>query len=487
MTFRKPVKLRQGPFTVFVSVADGCLQPEALIRALPEETPVMWCDSARTHPVTGRWSLLGFDPWLSWTARGSRIECRTSNATVVSSGHPLEALRKLLKRYRIADCGQAHARAIGFMGYCSYELNRWIENLPKPKMEQTLPEMQYFGMRSLLLIDHIDQRSWLISIADPHRASRLAAQEAGCRMEEMMQLLDAPPLSAVPGFFSAGCLRATSSQQEFERMVSQALEHIKAGDIFQANIAQRFTAQWQGSAFLLYEALRRINPSPFAAYFSDGKALRIVSASPERLVRIQQGQVEARPIAGTRRRGQTPAEDALNSLELFVSEKERAEHIMLVDLARNDLGRVCQAGSVYADELLVQENYSHVMHIVSNITGHLRQGADCVDVLRAVFPGGTITGCPKVRCMELLSAIEPVGRGLYTGSMGFLGCDGSMDLNIAIRTMVLQEDCLTFYAGAGIVADSKPSLEYQETLAKAEALRSAIDSANAGEFVHAAS
>lgn len=446
----------------------------------------MWCDSARTHPVTGRWSLLGFDPWLAWTSMGSRIECRRSDATVVSSGNPLDALGQLLKRYRVASCSQPHARAIGFMGYCSYELNRWIEKLPQPKTEEPSAQMQWFGMQSNVLLDHIGRRSWLVSVANPHQPSRLACEDASRRIEELMERLDSQPAGVQASVFVSP-LEATSSQMEFERMVSQALEHIQAGDIFQANVAQRFTARWRGSAFSLYEALRRINPSPFAVFFSNGQGMQVVSASPERLLRIQQGRIETRPIAGTRPRGQTPAEDALNSLELFVSEKERAEHIMLVDLARNDLGRVCRPGSVCADELFVQENYSHVMHIVSNVTGILRQNAGCVDAIRAVFPGGTITGCPKVRCMELLNAIEPVSRGLYTGSLGMLGCDGSMDLNIAIRTMVLQGERLSFHVGAGIVADSLPSHEYRETLAKGEALRRAIGETHAGELTHAAS
>ena len=260
---------------------------------------------------------------------------------------------------------------------------------------------------------------------------------------------------------------------EFERMVARALAQIRAGDIFQANVSQRFTAAWRQPALPLYETLRRVNPSPFAC-FASLEGCGVVSCSPERLVRVQDGHLDTRPIAGTRPRGATPADDAVNGLDLLLSEKERAEHIMLVDLARNDLGRVADAGSVTVNELMTLEVYSHVIHIVSDVSGILRRGMDAVDVIRAVLPGGTITGCAKVRCMELLRELEPVPRGLYTGSLGYLGFDGTMDLNIAICTMVVQGGGLSFHVGAGIVADSDPRREFQETLAKAGALVSAL-------------
>ena len=259
----------------------------------------------------------------------------------------------------------------------------------------------------------------------------------------------------------------------YEAMVARALERIHAGDIFQANLAQRFTARVEGDALALYRALRRINPSPFAC-FVRAEDLSIVSCSPERLVRVQEGRVDTRPIAGTRPRGASASEDAIRSLELLLNEKERAEHIMLVDLARNDLGRVCAPGSVAVDELMALEPYSHVMHIVSNVSGRLRRGAGAVDVIRATFPGGTITGCPKVRCMQIIRELEPVARGLYTGSIGWLGFSGALDLNIAIRTILVQGGQASFHVGAGIVADSRPDREYDETLAKGQAMAEAL-------------
>ena len=256
-------------------------------------------------------------------------------------------------------------------------------------------------------------------------------------------------------------------------MVRRAQEDIVAGEIFQVNLSQRFETAWRGSRWALYAALRRINPSPFACLWHDQR-WALVSCSPERLVRVRGGVAEARPIAGTRPRGASPEDDLVNSLELILSDKERAEHLMLVDLARNDVGRICRAGSVRVDELMTLEDYSHVIHIVSNVRGRLREGVDAVDVIRAMFPGGTITGCPKVRAMDIIRELEPASRGPYTGSAGWIGFDGSLDLNILIRTMVATPGRVSFHVGAGIVADSMPEQEYHETLAKAGALMSAL-------------
>ena len=429
--------------------------------------------------------MVGCDPWMALIARGDRIEWRTSAATHRWRAHPLDALRALLRRYRAAP-GQPFAPAVGLMGWLSYELNRWIERLPPPRAEEHgLPEMGWYGMRVTLLVDHRHQRSWVASVVDPHRPSSLAQHEADnalqriidqwrdlCQVPEGMARADA--LDDPPSWPSQTPLRATMTQPAFEAMVARALEFIRAGDIFQANLSHSFTMPWTAPRWPLYQALRRINPSPFACFLSVGPELAVISASPERLVRVRDGRVDTRPIAGTRPRGTTPAEDAMQSLDLLLSEKERAEHVMLVDLARNDLGRVCAMGSVRVEEFMTVEEYSHVQHLVSNVSGMLRPGADAVDVIRSLFPGGTITGCPKVRCMQIIRDVEPVPRGLYTGSLGYVGFDGTMDLNIAIRTMVIQGRRLSLHVGAGIVADSQPDREYQETLAKAAALMHAL-------------
>ncbi len=486
MPHEKPVlTISCGPFTVYLTAYDRVVPLGRIAQDLPSATPVVWLDSARTHPVTGRWSLLGYDPWLTLISRGSRSEVRTSHDTRIVTDSPLHVLRQIVRRYQVRPHAHPAMRALGLLGFLSYELNRWIERLPEPQPgEQATPEMLWFGMRRLLLVDHLQQETWILSVMDPHRPTSLARREALKAFGELQAQVDTAmqeglrPSQYQTARDSAECvMESTTSQAEFETMVGQALEFIRAGDIFQANVAQRFTTSWRRPSFPLYQALRQVNPSPFACWLS-WEDLAVVSCSPERLVRVRDGRVETRPIAGTRPRGRTPQDDAIKSLELLMSEKERAEHIMLVDLERNDIGRLARPGSVTVDELMTLEEYSHVIHIVSNIVGTMRRGVDAVDVIRAMFPGGTITGCPKVRCMQILRELEPVARGLYTGSLGAIGFDGTIDLNIAIRTMVVQGDRLSFHVGAGIVADSHPEREYHETLAKAGALMDAIQMVN---------
>lgn len=490
-----PVALRHGPLTVYLTMFQGEPDVPTFLRTtLPAHMPLVWLDSARPHVKTGRWSMIGYDPWLTYVAHGPRCELRTRAATAHWHLHPLQGLRRLLRGYRIPTGTQAHARAVGLMGCLSYELNRWIEpSVPSWNRRQhpaatAWPDMLWFGMRGALLVDHFQHRSWLLQVVDPYgppaRMRRQALEALEWARAHLVCLPSGDDASRPqPPIRRGACssdrlvgpppLVATTSQAEFERMVNRALTRIRAGDIFQANVAQQFTTTWRGDALALYQALRVINPSPFACFLR-WRDWSVVSCSPERLVRVEGGTVDTRPIAGTRPRGATPHEDVMNSLELLLSEKERAEHIMLVDLARNDLGRVCRVGSVAVDELMELEEYSHVIHIVSDVAGLLRPGLDAVEVIRAIFPGGTITGCPKVRCMQILRQLEAVPRGLYTGSVGYLGFDGTMDLNIAIRTMVLAGEQVSFHVGAGIVADSDPQREYHETLAKAHALIAAL-------------
>ncbi len=495
-----PAPVRYGSLTIHLRALDHCPELLPFAQQLSPATPMVWLDSARPHQVTGRWSLLGYDPWLTVVARGNRLEHHTSGATQIRVGHPLQTVRELLRRYRPRASpvvGRrpgttlgAVSRAIGLLGYLSYEANQWIERLPMPAWRQRgfadrdpvagpEPEMVWFAMKQLILLDHSLGRGWVVSVEDPDLPHRQARAEALEELDRNTTRLEAVPTHQGAGesfepLAQAGAVQATTTQAEFESMAAQILKHIQAGDVYQANLAQRFSTTWQGTPLALYATLRAMNPSPFASFLSWGR-LAIVSCSPERLVRVQQGVADSRPIAGTRPRGSTPTEEAVNSLELLLSEKERAEHLMLVDLTRNDLGRICTAGSVTVDELMALEAYSHVIHIVSNVSGRLRREIDSIDVIRAMFPGGTITGCPKVRCMQILGQLEPVPRGIYTGSLGSLGFDGALDLNIAIRTMVIHEDRLSFHVGAGIVADSDPQREYHETLSKAAALMRALE------------
>jgi aminodeoxychorismate synthase component I len=458
------------------------LQPIAESLASAGRT-LVWLDSARTHAATGRWSVLAWDPWLTLRAAEGRVRRTTSLGSEELAGDPLDALRQTLAAYRSSADSDLPPQASGVLVALGYELGRWIERLPAPKSGGVgTPDLLAFGMLNRIVIDAERGCSWLIAAADPHQPAAAARADAQRRLDEIRRWAGSvaeaglgPAASAAPSAAGEPAeIHPTITQAAFEAMVRRAQAHIAAGDIFQANLAQRFDGRWPGAAWPLYRALRSVNPSPFACFVQTPE-LAIVSCSPERLVRALDGRVSARPIAGTRPRGQGADEDLANSLELILSDKERAEHIMLVDLARNDLGRVCAFGSVAVDELMALEDYSHVIHLVSNVEGVRRPGCDAVDVIRAVFPGGTITGCPKVRAMEIIDALEPVPRGLYTGSVGWIGLDGSLDLNILIRTLVLRGQALSFHVGAGIVADSQPAREYAETLAKAGALLKALD------------
>lgn len=450
-----------------------------------------WLDSAGLHARTGRFSMLAWDPWLIVSSQPRPVGLDPDHCAWLQADpdDPLRTVHRVLRAYPGPRYSHLLPVGPGWIACLSYELNRSLERLPPPKPTAlSTPTLLLMGMRMVVVREHGSDRSWWASLVEPDRghdqnavhAARERLARALSLADEAERLQTAEP---APGHGPLH-LEPTMTPRQYEQMVLDAQEFIRAGDIFQANLAQQFTAMWNGSAWSLYQTLRALNPSPFAC-FVQSPLCSLVSCSPERLVRVWGGVASTRPIAGTRPRGSDPDDDAIQSLELLLSDKERAEHIMLVDLARNDLGRVCRAGSVRVDELMSLEHYSHVIHIVSDVEGRLRDGVDAVEVIRAMFPGGTITGCPKVRCMQILHELEPVGRGLYTGSCGYVGFDGSLDLNILIRTMIVQQGRVSFHVGAGIVADSIPEREYAETLAKAQALIAALQTAGVRAPSHA--
>lgn len=336
---------------------------------------------------------------------------------------------------------------MGFLGYETAPLFDRVTFRRKPDLG--IPQAYFGFFKDVIVYDHAAKKYYASSIS-----------VAGNK----------PETSEI---FSFKNFRPEISKNSFQSMVKKAKRYIEAGDIYQANLSQRFSFDFEGSPLRLYDALRKINPSPFASFLNLGD-LKIISSSPERLVSKKGSRCEARPIAGTRARPQNAAQARKMEKELRANAKERAEHIMLVDLERNDLGRVCDFKSVRVEELMKVEKYSHVMHLVSKITGKMQKGKDSLDLVRAVFPGGTITGCPKIRCMEIIDELEPVKRGLYTGSIGYFGFDGDMDLNIVIRTLILQKNKGYLQVGAGIVYDSDPVREYEETIHKGEALAQAL-------------
>jgi len=359
---------------------------------------------------------------------------------------------------------------VGAYGLVCYDAGRYIEALPDTTLDDLrIPDLDVMFPTRWLCFDH--QHDRVTAVADSPEA-----------LEEMERLVSAAARAPravvdveVAGHSREQSLRTASNmtEAEYEAIVARGREYVWAGDVFQTNLSQRLRMDYAGASEVLYRVLRAVNPSPFAGYLRLS-GYELFCSSPERLVRLHGRTAEARPIAGTRRRGRDFVEDGSLTDDLNLDPKERAEHIMLVDLERNDLGRVCEYGSVHVDELMVNERYSHVIHIVSNVTGTLAAGRDALDLLRAMFPGGTITGCPKVRCMEIIDELETVRRGPYTGSLGFFGYNGDMDVNIVIRTLVRVGDQVYAQAGAGIVADSVPEREYLETLSKAEAMVQAV-------------
>jgi para-aminobenzoate synthetase component 1 len=471
---------RPGPLTISTSLpaADAC---ELYRRIAAPERPSFLLESGKGDAVVSRYSFLGTDPSLVLAGRGARYELRTRTRTTIHDGDPFAALAGLLRASRLERPAGLPPFFGGAVGYFSYDLVRRFESLPSLAADDLqTPDLEFAFVELLAALDHQDQKMHLIFSPPIERLlgeSRDKLYREGC---ERLAELEAKLGTNLPR--EAACselvIQPDQTRDAYMDRVRACQEYIAAGDIYQANLSHRFTIgssegldRGQGRA--LYARLRAVNPSPFAALLEfDGVTL--VSSSPERLVKLEGRRVETRPIAGTRPRGRTAAEDARLADELLGNTKERAEHLMLVDLERNDLGRVCRYGTVRPDEFMAIERYSHVTHIVSNITGELRPDRDGLDVIRALFPGGTITGVPKIRCMEIIEALEPVRRGPYTGSLGYISWAGELDLNIIIRTLVLAREHAYLQVGAGIVADSDPGREYEETLFKAEALLQAL-------------
>jgi len=456
-------------------------------------------ESARVSKKTGRYSFVTADPYLIFKSRGESIELELPAAPAGKYGRratmkrrALGKLRELLSNYRTERISGLPPFTGGAVGFFSYDFVHQLETLPRrARIDLDIPEAYFVFVDTVVAFDHILNRAWLI-VNPGAREQELGFRrpapdeweriydEAVVRIRDISARLaksavtDDLPSPDVGGISEHPRLDSFIAQPAFESMVKRCKEYISAGDIYQANLSQRLSGPVGGAdPFRLYRILRAINPSPFAACLDFGD-VQLVSSSPERLIRLRSGLVDTRPIAGTRRRGSDGRETEMLTRELLANEKERAEHIMLLDLERNDLGKVCDYGTVQVDEMMVVEDYSHVIHIVSNVRGELTAGRDALDLVRAVFPGGTITGVPKVRCMEIIDELEPVARGPYTGSIGYISNAGDMDLNIIIRTFVIKDGSAHVQVGAGIVADSDPEREYYETIQKAEALQKAF-------------
>ncbi len=443
-----------------------------------------------------RYSLLGCDPLWILEARGNRTtQTYRDGSSVVFEGDPFTALADCLKPFNPVKLPQLPPGIGGLFGFWGYELIRWIEprvpiHAPKAEAETDLPDGLWMQVDNLLIFDQVKRKIWALAYADlrdPQVDLKQAYQQACDRVTHLVNKLQLP-LSGQdtvlqwtpPSTTSSPELVYTSntSREQFCANVQKAKSHIKAGDIFQTVISQKLSTEYTGDPFALYRSLRLINPSPYMAYFHFHD-WQIIGSSPEVMVKAEHNLGGAtvatvRPIAGTRPRGKTAEEDAALAEELLLDPKEIAEHVMLVDLGRNDLGRVCKNGTVTVDELMRIERYSHVMHIVSNVVGELEAGKTAWDLLKACFPAGTVSGAPKIRAMEIIHDLEACHRGPYSGAYGYYDFEGQLNSAIAIRTMVVRNHTVSVQAGAGLVADSVPEKEYEETLNKARAVLEAI-------------
>jgi anthranilate synthase component 1 len=445
-------------------------------------------ESVEGGEQVGRYSFIGIEPnaVLSFNGRSytRRSNSHATTAELPKGKDPLHVLQDELARFTPVSLPGLPRFVGGLVGYLGYDVIRFFE----PKLDvgtpanRNLPEALYLMTDTLVAFDHARGRLLIIVNAHLNGDPEIAYYDAIERIDRIADRLSEPlPLRLTPHASSPSLLSSNFTQEGFEEIVRTAKEYIAAGDIFQVVLSQRLSRPTSAQPFDIYRALRRLNPSPYMFFFDfgevNGKPYHVIGASPEMLVRLEGRTATVRPIAGTRRRGSTPAEDTALEQELLADPKERAEHVMLVDLGRNDLGRVCEYGSVHSPDLFVVERYSHVMHIVSQVEGQLREGMDAFDLLRATFPAGTVSGAPKVRAMEIIRDLEQLDRGLYAGAVGYFSYDGAMDTCIAIRTMQMLADVVSIQAGAGIVADSVPASEYQETLNKAQALAVAIEMA----------
>lgn len=416
----------------------------------------------------GRYSVIGFDPFIVFRSQGQNFWVNGKK----KRGDAFRALGKLAKKFRVRKPRNMPFFSAGLYGYFSYDLNRQFEKINgKQRDDLHVPDMHFMFMDKLVVFDHVKDKIFCIGFArtknDAEKKARSVADKILSAKARDMPVEEDARLTR---FVS---VKSNLPKKSFLRAVRKVKDYIFAGDVFQVNISQRLKAPLPCAPLQLYERLMRRNPAPFSAFMDFG-GTQVLSSSPELLAKVEGGVVSTRPIAGTRKRGGSVREDARLARELLSNEKELAEHSMLVDLERNDLGRVCVPGSVKTPELFTVEKYARVQHIVSHVTGNLRRGLGCFDVVKAVFPGGTITGCPKVRAMEIINELEPDSRGIYTGSIGYIGFNNEMELNIAIRTMVVKGGKVFFSVGAGIVADSVPEKEFEETMHKARAMLEAI-------------
>ena len=468
---------------VFVDFVADDETPVSVYQKLEEGGYSFLFESAEQTEQSGRYSFLGFQPRLTVRCDDGIVTTEGTNGAA-APGDPIAALENIMRHFRFVAPPDLPRFAGGAVGFLGYDVARYFEPTVSPPPEDNLglPEMIFTVMRLVIVFDHRYRRVKIVAnvFLDDHEtpddAYRSAKETIGAALAKLqvpgrLPLIDAlRPVSRRP-------VQSNVTREKFEAAVLKAKEYIRAGDAFQIVLSQRFEADFAGDPLTLYRCLRLVNPSPYMFCLRFGPDFALVGSSPELHVRVTDDLAEVRPIAGTRGRGKTAEEDARNAEELLADPKERAEHVMLIDLARNDLGRIAEIGSVRVTEQMVIERYSHVMHLGSHVVARLLPGKTAYDVMRATFPAGTVSGAPKIRAMQIINELETNKRGCYAGAVGYFGFDGALDCCIALRSIVLKDGRAYLQAGAGIVADSDPASEYQETVNKAMAMVDAISRA----------
>ncbi|MDF2614262.1 MAG: aminodeoxychorismate synthase, component [Clostridia bacterium] len=459
---------------IYYEEIDTDLNAFQIYKLFFKEKYSFFLDSGMSHDNLGRYSFIGCNPFLRIESSGRKIKIIENDEIKEIADNPFHVLKKLLQRYSIKN-DTSIPFVGGAVGYMAYDLCHHIEKLPQTTSNDiSLPEMIMGFYDGIIVIDHLDEKKYAVSAGLPH----FSEEHADKKVKHLKRFIEegvVSDYSYLNESFKDNSLHLESnfSQQDYYKAVDKARNYIRLGDIYQMNMTQRFTTMINTHPLNIYETLRTINPAPFASFLEYGD-FQIVSSSPERFLQIRKGMVETRPIKGTMPRGQNDKEDKENSHLLKNSTKDMAENLMIVDLMRNDIGKVCEFGSVKVPELFCIEKYSTVFHMVSTVTGKLREDCDAVDCIKATFPGGSITGAPKIRAMEIIDELEPTCRHIYTGSIGYIGFDGDMDMNIVIRTILIKGNRAYYQVGGGIVWDSTPEKEYQETLDKGAALRKAL-------------
>jgi anthranilate synthase component I len=440
-------------------------------------------ESVEGGETIARYTFAGANPVEVFRARGRRCTLESDNKSIQFEADPVERLRQLTERYHPVRVPGLPPLIAGAIGYFAYDMVRLIENIPASGRDDLgLDDCVMMFYLGLLAFDHVQHRVWIIRNVFTDGPGTLRAKyDAAVREVKRTRRMLQAPLPSQQRTGTKGKLRveANMTKGQFVAAVKKAKAYIRAGDIFQVVPSQRFSAKTKADPFEIYRALRVVNPSPYL-YFLKLDDVSVVGSSPEMLVKVQKRDAFYKPLAGTRRRGANEKEDQELEAELVADPKERAEHIMLVDLGRNDLGRVCQYGSVNVDRLMFVERFSHVMHLVSSLRGKLREGVDCFDALMACFPAGTLSGAPKVRAMQIIDELEPTRRGIYAGAILYLDFSGNVDSCIGLRTLIAKNGRVYIQAGAGIVADSVPEREYEECVNKARALVKALEIARRG-------